>query len=84
MFRYLKVEKREISNKRKIEIKEGVLAEGVDNRRVATEAPGTRSWGSETGDTTESKSIDMEKECLVEETSVDYDESGAFAEGDPN
>ncbi|KAG9295248.1 hypothetical protein G9A89_000071 [Geosiphon pyriformis] len=35
-------------------------------------------------DTTESESIDMEEECLVEETSVDYDKSGAFAEGDPN
>ncbi|KAG9300372.1 hypothetical protein G9A89_009996 [Geosiphon pyriformis] len=36
---------------------------------------------SETGDTTESKSIDMKKECLVEETSFDYDESSALAGG---
>ncbi|KAG9293630.1 hypothetical protein G9A89_018967, partial [Geosiphon pyriformis] len=50
--------------------KEGVLAEGIDNRG--------------TGDTTESKSIDMEEKCLVKETSVDYDESSAFAERDPN
>ncbi|KAG9284716.1 hypothetical protein G9A89_002601 [Geosiphon pyriformis] len=34
--------------------------------------------------TTESESIDMEEECLVEETSVDYGESGAFMEEDPN
>ncbi|KAG9306315.1 hypothetical protein G9A89_018198 [Geosiphon pyriformis] len=49
--------------------KRGVLAEGVDNGRVAAEVPGVCSWGSETGNTTESESIDMEEECLVEETS---------------
>ncbi|KAG9291371.1 hypothetical protein G9A89_003475 [Geosiphon pyriformis] len=32
------------------------------------------SWGFETGDTTESNSVDMEKEFLIEETSVDYGE----------
>ncbi|KAG9301260.1 hypothetical protein G9A89_012643 [Geosiphon pyriformis] len=64
--------------------KEGVLVEGIDNRGVAAEAPGAHSWSSETGDTTESESIDIKKECLVEETSVDYGESGAFTEGDPN
>ncbi|KAG9301143.1 hypothetical protein G9A89_012526 [Geosiphon pyriformis] len=52
--------------------KKDVLAEGIDNRRVAAETSGARLWGSETGDITESKSIDMEEECLVEETSVDY------------
>ncbi|KAG9293049.1 hypothetical protein G9A89_016411 [Geosiphon pyriformis] len=40
------------------------------------------SWGSETGDTTESNSVDMEEECLVEETSFDYGESGALIGGD--
>ncbi|KAG9300732.1 hypothetical protein G9A89_023530 [Geosiphon pyriformis] len=55
--------------------KGGVLAEGIDNREVAAKAP---------SDTTESESIDMEEECLVEETSVDYSENGAFAEGNPN
>ncbi|KAG9285160.1 hypothetical protein G9A89_004375 [Geosiphon pyriformis] len=52
--------------------KRGVLAEGINNRRVAAKASGVCLWGFETGDTTESKSIDIEKECLVEETSVDY------------
>ncbi|KAG9289013.1 hypothetical protein G9A89_015562 [Geosiphon pyriformis] len=39
---------------------------------------------SETGDTTESKSIDIEKECLVEKTSFDYGKDSALAVGDPN
>ncbi|KAG9287155.1 hypothetical protein G9A89_000658 [Geosiphon pyriformis] len=64
--------------------KRGVLAKGVDNRKIAAEAFGTHSWGSETGDTTESESINMEEECLIEKTSVDYGESGAFAKGNPN
>ncbi|KAG9305299.1 hypothetical protein G9A89_007794, partial [Geosiphon pyriformis] len=64
--------------------KEGVLAESIDNRRVAAEASGAHSWSSETGDTTESESIDMKKECLVKKTSVDYGENGAFTEEDPN
>ncbi|KAG9298948.1 hypothetical protein G9A89_015970 [Geosiphon pyriformis] len=59
-----------------------VLAEGVDNRRVAAEVPGVYSWGLETGDTTESESVDMEEECLVEETSFDYGEGGALTGGD--
>ncbi|KAG9289722.1 hypothetical protein G9A89_014457 [Geosiphon pyriformis] len=54
-----------------------VLAEGIDNREVATEAPGACN-------TTESESIDMKEECLVKETSVDYGENGTFVEGDPN
>ncbi|KAG9304925.1 hypothetical protein G9A89_003093 [Geosiphon pyriformis] len=37
------------------------------------------SWGFETGNTTESKSIDMEEECLVEKTSFDYGKSGTVA-----
>ncbi|KAG9295166.1 hypothetical protein G9A89_006147 [Geosiphon pyriformis] len=40
------------------------------------------SWGSETGDITESNSVDMEEECLVEETSFDYGEGGALVGGD--
>ncbi|KAG9294403.1 hypothetical protein G9A89_001908 [Geosiphon pyriformis] len=62
--------------------KEGALAKGVDNRRVAAEVSGVCSWSSETGDTTEFKSVDMEEECLVEETSFDYGEGGALAGGD--
>ncbi|KAG9303976.1 hypothetical protein G9A89_005886 [Geosiphon pyriformis] len=64
--------------------KGGVLAESVNNSEVADKALGNCSWGSEVGDTTESESIDMEKECLIKETSVDYGENGAFTEGDPN
>ncbi|KAG9284890.1 hypothetical protein G9A89_003813 [Geosiphon pyriformis] len=40
--------------------------------------------GSETGNTTKSESIDMEKECLIEETSFDYGKGGALAEKDLN
>ncbi|KAG9299735.1 hypothetical protein G9A89_013095 [Geosiphon pyriformis] len=64
--------------------KEGVLAESIDNKEIAAEAFSARSWGSETGNTTKSESIDMKEECLVKETSVDYGESGAFTEEDPN
>ncbi|KAG9301946.1 hypothetical protein G9A89_020990 [Geosiphon pyriformis] len=64
--------------------KGGVLAESVDNSEVADKALGNCLWGSEAGDTTESESIDMEEECLVEETSVDYGENNAFAEEDPD
>ncbi|KAG9298555.1 hypothetical protein G9A89_018914 [Geosiphon pyriformis] len=34
--------------------------------------------GSKTGDTTESNSMNMEKKCLVEETSFDYGDGGAL------
>ncbi|KAG9294179.1 hypothetical protein G9A89_021538 [Geosiphon pyriformis] len=64
--------------------KEGVLTESIDNRGVAAEAPGACLWSSETNNTTESENIDIEKECLVEEISIDYGESGAFMEGDPD
>ncbi|KAG9291360.1 hypothetical protein G9A89_003464 [Geosiphon pyriformis] len=47
-----------------------VLAEGIDNRGVAAEASSACSWGFETGDTTESESINMKEECLVKETSM--------------
>ncbi|KAG9304517.1 hypothetical protein G9A89_020081 [Geosiphon pyriformis] len=53
--------------------KGGVLAESVDS-----------SKSSEVGNTTESESIDMKEECLVEETSVNYGENSAFAEGNPD
>ncbi|KAG9306346.1 hypothetical protein G9A89_018229 [Geosiphon pyriformis] len=58
--------------------KGSVLTKGVDNRRVAVKAPN----GSETGDTTESESVNMEEECLVEETSFDYGEGNVLAGGD--
>ncbi|KAG9301481.1 hypothetical protein G9A89_005631 [Geosiphon pyriformis] len=64
--------------------KRDVLEESIDNSGVAAEASGACSWGSETGNTTESESIDIEKKCLVEKTSVNYGESGTFMEGDPD
>ncbi|KAG9295443.1 hypothetical protein G9A89_013472 [Geosiphon pyriformis] len=64
--------------------KSSVLAKSVDNSKVADKALGNCSWDSEAGNTTESESIDMEEECLVEETSVDYGENSAFAEEDPD
>ncbi|KAG9302915.1 hypothetical protein G9A89_022332 [Geosiphon pyriformis] len=64
--------------------KGGVLAEGVDNGRVAAEVPGVCSWSLKTGNTMESESIDMEEECLVEETSVDYSDDGLFVGEDPD
>ncbi|KAG9286033.1 hypothetical protein G9A89_022710 [Geosiphon pyriformis] len=54
-----------------------VLEKSINNKKIAAKAP-----GSETGDIMESKSIDMEEKCLVEETSVNYGESGTFTEGD--
>ncbi|KAG9290986.1 hypothetical protein G9A89_004289 [Geosiphon pyriformis] len=48
-----------------------VLEESIDN-------------SFEIGDTTESESIDIEEECLIEKTSVDYGESSTFMKEDPN
>ncbi|KAG9296126.1 hypothetical protein G9A89_011979 [Geosiphon pyriformis] len=56
------------------------LDKGVDGKRVLAKVSGGHSWSSETGDITESESINMEKECLVEETSFDYGENGAIAD----
>ncbi|KAG9303949.1 hypothetical protein G9A89_005859 [Geosiphon pyriformis] len=61
-----------------------VLTKSVDNSEVADKALGNCSWGSEMGDTTKSESINMEEECLVEKTSVDYGKNGAFNRGDPD
>ncbi|KAG9284684.1 hypothetical protein G9A89_003644 [Geosiphon pyriformis] len=62
--------------------KGSVLEESIDNKGVVAKALGVCSWGFETGNTMESESIDMKEECLVEETSVDYNEYGTFAGGD--
>ncbi|KAG9302475.1 hypothetical protein G9A89_006439 [Geosiphon pyriformis] len=64
--------------------KSGVLTEGVDNRGVAAKASGAHLWNSKMGNTIKSENIDIEEECLVEETSVDYNKSGAFMKGDLN
>ncbi|KAG9304769.1 hypothetical protein G9A89_016799 [Geosiphon pyriformis] len=64
--------------------KEGVLEKSIDNKGVAAKALGARLWDSETGNTMESESIDMEEKCLVEETSVDYDDNSTFMGGNPD
>ncbi|KAG9304322.1 hypothetical protein G9A89_019884 [Geosiphon pyriformis] len=60
----------------------GVLEDGSSGKKVASKVQKSHSWGSETGDTTESESINMEKKCLVEETSFDFGEGGVLAGGD--
>ncbi|KAG9290415.1 hypothetical protein G9A89_007146 [Geosiphon pyriformis] len=55
------------------------LKESVGGKRTTTKVPSGCSWSSKTGNTTESKSIDMKKECLVKKTSFDYNESSTIA-----
>ncbi|KAG9299741.1 hypothetical protein G9A89_013101 [Geosiphon pyriformis] len=59
-----------------------VLEDNAGAEEGSTKVQSSCSWGSETSDTTESDSIDMEEECLVEETSFNYGESGALVGGD--
>ncbi|KAG9298037.1 hypothetical protein G9A89_018865 [Geosiphon pyriformis] len=56
------------------------LEEGIGGRRILTKASGGCSWSSETGDTTESESINMEEKCLIEKTSFDYSKSGIITD----
>ncbi|KAG9290935.1 hypothetical protein G9A89_011085 [Geosiphon pyriformis] len=58
------------------------LEESVNGKGVLTKMPSEYSWGSKTGNTTKSESIDIEKKYLVEETSFDYDESETIANKD--
>ncbi|KAG9305670.1 hypothetical protein G9A89_022592 [Geosiphon pyriformis] len=60
--------------------KSGVLKDGAAQKIVVSDKAVGSSWGSETGDTTESDSVDMKEEFLIEKTSVDYGE-GDFLEG---
>ncbi|KAG9284463.1 hypothetical protein G9A89_014067 [Geosiphon pyriformis] len=55
----------------------GVLENGSGGKNVGFKS-------SETGNTTKSNSIDIEKKCLIEETSFDYGESGALAKENSN
>ncbi|KAG9299131.1 hypothetical protein G9A89_020444 [Geosiphon pyriformis] len=61
--------------------REGVLKDSSSDKKVASKVQESYSWGSETGNTTESESIDIEEECLMEETSFDFGEGGALAGG---
>ncbi|KAG9302712.1 hypothetical protein G9A89_005186 [Geosiphon pyriformis] len=68
------------SNESRKKKRSGFLEDNISNRKIATAKMSSgHSWGSETGDTTESDSVDMEEEFLVEETSFDYGEGGATA-----
>ncbi|KAG9295593.1 hypothetical protein G9A89_000958 [Geosiphon pyriformis] len=49
-----------------------ILEDGSGGRNIGLSVQDNCSWSSETGDTTESESIDMKEECLVEETSFNY------------
>ncbi|KAG9293592.1 hypothetical protein G9A89_005595 [Geosiphon pyriformis] len=64
--------------------KGGVLAESVLIEGGVVETTGNYSQHSETGDTTESESVDMKEECLIEKTSINYRERNVFDGRDPN
>ncbi|KAG9302477.1 hypothetical protein G9A89_006441 [Geosiphon pyriformis] len=58
----------------------GALEDNISNKKIVTaKVSSGRLWGSKTGNTTESDSVDMEEEFLVEETSFDHDKSGIIA-----
>ncbi|KAG9299404.1 hypothetical protein G9A89_014053 [Geosiphon pyriformis] len=59
-----------------------VLEGGSGDSVISPKVQKSSSWGFETSNTTKSESVDMEEECLVEETSFDYSKSSALAEGD--
>ncbi|KAG9295027.1 hypothetical protein G9A89_017821 [Geosiphon pyriformis] len=62
--------------------KDGVLEDGVDNRKNLAKVQSGYSWSSKTGDIIKFDSINMKKECLVEETSFDYEKSSAYVNKD--
>ncbi|KAG9288385.1 hypothetical protein G9A89_021416 [Geosiphon pyriformis] len=62
--------------------KDVALEEGIGSKEMPTEVPSDHFWGFKTGNTTKSESINMEEECLVEETSFDYGEKDILIDGD--
>ncbi|KAG9295124.1 hypothetical protein G9A89_006105 [Geosiphon pyriformis] len=64
--------------------KGGVLENSSGGESVGSKIQNSHLWGSKTGDTTESNSIDMEEKCLVKETSFDYDKGSVLAKEDSN
>ncbi|KAG9306872.1 hypothetical protein G9A89_002541 [Geosiphon pyriformis] len=60
--------------------KDDALKDSSSGKIVGSKIQNSRSWSSETGDTTKSDSIDMEKKCLVEETSFQQ-KSGKKSDG---
>ncbi|KAG9289005.1 hypothetical protein G9A89_015554 [Geosiphon pyriformis] len=59
-----------------------ILEDDSGSENVGLKVQSNCSWGSETGNITESESIDMEEKCLVEKISFNYGKSGALAGGD--
>ncbi|KAG9287892.1 hypothetical protein G9A89_017487 [Geosiphon pyriformis] len=58
-----------------------VLEGGSGGNNISPKVQKSSSWSSETGEITESESVDMEEECLVAKTSFDYSKGSALAEG---
>ncbi|KAG9295454.1 hypothetical protein G9A89_013483 [Geosiphon pyriformis] len=56
----------------------GVLEDNAGVEEGFTKVQSGRLWGLKTGDTTESNSVNMEEECLVEKTSFNYGEGGVL------
>ncbi|KAG9286413.1 hypothetical protein G9A89_014579 [Geosiphon pyriformis] len=64
--------------------KEDVLKDGVAHRMVLPDQSVGGSWRSKAGDTTKLDSVNMKREFLIEETSVDYREKDIFEGIDSN
>ncbi|KAG9298032.1 hypothetical protein G9A89_018860 [Geosiphon pyriformis] len=64
--------------------RDGILKDGFGSKKVVSDVQSGYSWGSETGNTIEFNSIDIEKKCLVEKTSFDYGKYSIHAGGNPN
>ncbi|KAG9307483.1 hypothetical protein G9A89_017313 [Geosiphon pyriformis] len=63
--------------------RDSVLKNDISNRKITiAKKSSSHSWGFETDNTTELNSMDIEKECLVEETSFNYEEDRALASKD--
>ncbi|KAG9290374.1 hypothetical protein G9A89_007105 [Geosiphon pyriformis] len=59
------------------------LEDNIGNKKfAAAKVSSGHFWSLEAGNTTESNSVNMEEECLVEKTSFDHRDSGVFAKED--
>ncbi|KAG9304652.1 hypothetical protein G9A89_020216 [Geosiphon pyriformis] len=64
--------------------RDSALKDGSGGRNIGLKVRNSCSWGSETGNTTKSDSIDMEEKCVVEKTSFNYGEDDALTGEDFN
>ncbi|KAG9295377.1 hypothetical protein G9A89_013406 [Geosiphon pyriformis] len=62
----------------------GTLEDSFSGEKVVPNTQSSHLWESEAGNTTELDSINIEKKCLVEETSFDYGDNRASTGRDPN